>query len=123
MPLGRAGIFRDACPHVCPGGVETVGLATAPGDDAIDVVAAAAAGAPARPIRARAPEAEKVAIGPHDQLLGGEVAIAIFLRFGIGLAAFLHGGFLSLFPPPRQRGRGTTLRSRVVEGALVATKL
>jgi hypothetical protein len=31
--------------------------------------------------------------------------------------------FLSLHPPPRKRGRGTTLRSRVVEGAQAATKL
>ena len=49
--------------------VETVGYAVAAGDEAIDFVAAAAAGAPARPKAASAPEAEKVAIGPHGQLL------------------------------------------------------
>jgi hypothetical protein len=106
VALRRAGIFRDARPHVGSRRVEPVGLAAAAGDDAIDLVAAAAAGAPARPIAARTPEAEKVAIGPHDQLLGGEVPIAIFLRFGIRLAAFFHGGFLSLSSAPAPAGEG-----------------
>ncbi|HEV7911358.1 MAG TPA: hypothetical protein VGP28_09800 [Methylocella sp.] len=75
------------------GRVEPASLAAAAGDEAIDFVAAASAGAPARPKAASAPEAEKFAIGPHGQLLGGEVPIAIFLRFGIWLAAFAHGGF------------------------------
>src|SRR4029077_17688625 len=78
----------------------TVGDTAAAGDEAIDFVAAAAAGAPARPIGAKAPEAEKVAIGPHRQFLGGEVAIAIFLRCGLRLAAFVHGGFLSSSSAP-----------------------
>src|SRR4029077_21012721 len=83
--------------------VEPAGLAAPAGDDAIDFVAAAAAGAPARPIAARAPEVEKVAIGPPRQLLGGEVAIAIFLRCGLRLAAFAHGGFLSFDPAKRRK--------------------
>jgi hypothetical protein len=126
VALRRAGIFRDARPHLGSCRVEPVGLASAAGDDAIDEVAAAAAGAPARPIAACAPEFEKIAIGPHDQLLGGEVAIAIFLRLRIGLAAFVHGGFLSLSSAtcilPRDSGEGGP-RSCAVEGAQAATKL
>src|SRR5580704_16137441 len=93
VALRPAEISRDARPHVGSGRVEPASLAAAAGDEAIDFVAAASAGAPARPKAASAPEAEKIAIGPHGQLLGGEVPIAIFLRFGIWLAAFAHGGF------------------------------
>jgi hypothetical protein len=106
-----------------PRDVEAVGHVVTARYDAVDVIAAAAASTPARPKGASAPETKNVAIGAPGVVRGGEVPIAIFLRFGIRLAAFLHGGFLSSFPPPRQRGRGTTLRSRVVEGAQAAKKL
>jgi hypothetical protein len=44
VALGRAGIFRDARPHVGPCRVETVGLAVAAGDEAIDFSARGGAG-------------------------------------------------------------------------------
>jgi hypothetical protein len=107
MPLGRAGILRNARPHMSPRGVEAIGHVVAARYHAVDVIAAAAASTPAQPIAAGAPKAEKVAIGTHGQHLGGVVAIAVFLRFGIGLAAFVHGGFLSCLILPSNGGGQT----------------